>query len=237
LITRVGVAAAVALCLMLLAWLQDGPEPVAPPATWRAYAPAVLRARAAADTKAPGAATTIVPTGTPAIVGTPTAAIAPSATLAVTRTATTASPDTATAAIGRTATLTMTPPSATAAPNTTPTPESSWTPTPTPGTSHAVRIGYLHCTTSDEYVRIRNEGGSSVDLADWSIISVVGRQTYTFSTYVLETGSDVYVHSGPDAPPSGGNRLRWTSAYVWNNDDDTAQLEDPDGEVVAEEDC
>jgi hypothetical protein len=65
----------------------------------------------------------------------------------------------------------------------------------------------------------------------------VGSQQYTFSSRTLGPGESVYLHSGPDAPPSGGNRIRWTTAYIWNNNGDTAQLKDPQGHVVDEDDC
>lgn len=95
----------------------------------------------------------------------------------------------------------------------------------------------LQCETTNEYVRIDNIGGAIVSMAGWRILSVVGPQTYFFPGYQLQPGASVYVHSGPDAPPSSGNRLRWTTAYIWNNNGDEARLMSPSGAVVSNRSC
>jgi hypothetical protein len=76
-----------------------------------------------------------------------------------------------------------------------------------------------------------------VQLSGWDIVSVVGPQLFTFPAYTLQPGASVSVHSGPDAPPTGGNVIRWTGAYIWNNDGDSAELRDPAGALVDERDC
>jgi hypothetical protein len=98
-------------------------------------------------------------------------------------------------------------------------------------------IAFLQCETMNEYVRVTNVGSAPAALLGWDIHSVVGSQTFDFPSYTLSPGADVYVHSGPDAPPTSGNHLRWTTAYIWNNDGDTAELQDPSGQVVDEDDC
>lgn len=139
-----------------------------------------------------------------------------------------------------TATRTVAPPTSTPTATTTPAPLTAThtvpPATPTQGTAQ-LRIGMLQCQGRDEYVRVDNVGGSSVNLAGWKIYSVVGSQTFTFSSYQLAAGASVYVHSGPDAPPTSGNHIRWTTSYIWNNDDDTAQLKNPSGQVVDEDRC
>ncbi len=45
------------------------------------------------------------------------------------------------------------------------------------------------------------------------------------------------VHSGPDAPESSGENLRWTISNIWNNGEDEAQLKDPQGNVVDNDNC
>jgi hypothetical protein len=110
------------------------------------------------------------------------------------------------------------------------------TPTATPGVAILV-IGTLQCETRNEYVRIANIGAGTANLSGWRILSVVGSQTYYFSAYQLQPGDSVYVHSGPDAPPTSGNHLFWTSAYIWNNDGDEARLINPAGQAVSSRSC
>ena len=95
----------------------------------------------------------------------------------------------------------------------------------------------LRCDTRDEYVQVDNTGGSPASLSGWSIFSTVGSQTFRFPSYNLAPGASVYVHSGPGAPETGGNHLRWTTAQICSNDGDTAQLKDPQGRVVDEDGC
>lgn len=123
------------------------------------------------------------------------------------------------------------PPTRTAAP--TPTPSE----TPTPPAGAALVIAALRCDTRDETIRVRNDGTAPAPLSGWSIVSVVGSQTFAFPGYTLAPGASVSVHSGPDAPPTGGDVLRWTTGYIWNNDGDTAELVAPDGTVMDERDC
>ena len=74
-------------------------------------------------------------------------------------------------------------------------------------------------------------------MSGWSILSVVGPQTFPFPSYTLDPGASVTVHSGPDAPASGGTNLRWTTGYIWNNDGDEAQLKNSAGRIVDVDDC
>ncbi len=100
-----------------------------------------------------------------------------------------------------------------------------------------LRIGSLQCETRNEYVRVDNFGSVTVSMQGWDIYSVEGPQTFDFPAYSLAAGESVYVHSGPDAPPTGGNRIRWTTGYIWNNDGDEARLTSPQGVVVDTDDC
>lgn len=136
-------------------------------------------------------------------------------------------------------TTTWTPtPTATPTWTVTPTATPTWTATATATPALGLlRIGVLQCETADEYVRIDNIGGAAVEMSGWSILSVVGPQTFFFPNYQLEPGASVYVHSGPDAPASGGNQLRWTTSYIWNNSNDEARLITPGGAVVSERSC
>lgn len=126
-------------------------------------------------------------------------------------------------------------PKATEQPNTPPPPPTA-TPTLLPPAS--ISISTLQCDGRDEFVRVVNYGGSPVNMQGWQIFSVVGSQTFTFPSYTLEPGATVTVHSGPDAPPTGGSDIRWTTTYIWNSSDgDRAELKDQAGTVVHERGC
>ena len=68
-------------------------------------------------------------------------------------------------------------------------------------------------------------------LTGWRIDSTVGGQQYTFSSRTLAPGAGVCLYSGRDGPPTGGNRIRWTTSYIWNDSGDTAQLKNPQDQV------
>jgi endonuclease I len=135
-----------------------------------------------------------------------------------------------------TATPTFIPTVGTAPPPPTDTPEPpEASPTPPRGYPY---IAALECDGRDEYVRIAADGVDTTNLAGWSILSVVGDQTFSFPSYLLQPGAYVEVHSGPDAPDTGGNVFRWSRQYIWNSSDgDRARLRDPQGAVVDERGC
>lgn len=110
-------------------------------------------------------------------------------------------------------------------------------PSPTLAGSADLAITALQCGGRDETIRITNRGGSAASMSGWSILSVVGPQTFPFPSYTLDPGASVTVHSGPDAPASGGANLRWTTGYSWNNDGDENRLANPSGGLVDADDC
>ena len=110
-------------------------------------------------------------------------------------------------------------------------------PTSTPAGSADLAITALQCEGRDETIRIANRGGSAVSMSGWTILSVEGPQTFQFPVFTLNAGATVTVHSGPDAPVSSGDNLRWTTGYIWNNAGDQAQLKNPQGGVVDRDDC
>ena len=143
---------------------------------------------------------------------------------------------------------TLIPPTATPIPSSTPVPSVTPRQTNTPNAPRAtatpedapdliLEITALQCEGRDESVRITNHGGFAVSMSGWTILSVEGPQTFQFPAYTLNAGSSVTVHSGPDAPASSGDNLRWTTGYIWNNAGDEAQLKNPQGGVVDRDDC
>ena len=96
-------------------------------------------------------------------------------------------------------------------------------------------IGYIRCETSDEYIRIDNQGTASQDMTNWKVQSyknVDGSceptdQWYTFPVgYILDPAASVYVHSGPGATDNPPTHLKWTGTYIWHNEGDVAVLYD-----------
>lgn len=158
----------------------------------------------------------------------------------------------------RTATATSTP---TLAPTGTATPPIVWpgalylplltradavpaTPTPqplpsgTPGVGQAVLvIEQLSGDTMPEAVVIRNTSAFAQSMDGWSLVSVVGPQTFRFSDqapgFVLAAGSTVRLESYTNAGNNPPAVLFWTSSAIWNNAGDKAELRDPNGQVVS----
>jgi len=105
---------------------------------------------------------------------------------------------------------------------------------PPPLPPNALTIQMLSYSGRDEYVTIRNDGTSAQPMTGWRLVSVVGTQTYYFpGGYVLAAGATVRVHTGPDAWGDGVSGLKWTTAYIWNNEGDKAELRNAAGTVVS----
>ncbi len=187
-----------------------------------------------------GAAPTATPTGTPTATPTVTATATPGWSGRVflpllsrqlpppTPTPTLTSTPTQT----RTATPTPTR-TATATPSRTPTP----TATPVPGAA-VLEILTLSGQGSPEYVVIRNTSGIAQAMDGWTLVSVVGPQTFVFSQtapgFVLGPGATVRIESNTAAFANSGTVLWWSAAAIWNNAGDKAQLWRPGGILVDE---
>ena len=92
---------------------------------------------------------------------------------------------------------------------------------------------HLQYSGRDEYVEIRNDGAGTQNMAAWTLVSVVGNQRYAFpANLTLGPRNAVRVHSGPGAFERWPTDLKWTSAYIWNNAGDKAELQDPSSRVV-----
>jgi hypothetical protein len=85
-----------------------------------------------------------------------------------------------------------------------------------------------NASLNDEYIRLENNGSSSVNIGGWMIRDAAGN-LYTFPAgFRLAAGASVPVHTG-----RGHNTARdlyWNrDDYVWNNQGDTARLRRPNG--------
>lgn len=87
---------------------------------------------------------------------------------------------------------------------------------------------------NEEWIVIRNDGVSLVDLTGWGIKDESAGNRYRFpDTFTLAPGESVTVRSG--CGDDFGTDLFWCSvgAAIWNNDGDTAFLLDPNGSTHA----
>lgn len=83
-----------------------------------------------------------------------------------------------------------------------------------------------------EYVIIKNTSSQAVNLAGWKILSVRGRQSFTFSSYTLNSGATVKVG---DSNRNSDVDFHWLDGRgTWNNvESDPAELIDPNGKIVS----
>lgn len=117
----------------------------------------------------------------------------------------------------------------------------SVTPTPTPAPEQDVYISDLNL--QEEYVKIKNNGLTPVDLTGWKIVEGNTRQTITFIawpqgngqtfTFTLYPLTTLTVYYGKNGPVTA-TEAYWPSAKnVWNDQGDTAYLYDPQGHLVS----
>lgn len=99
----------------------------------------------------------------------------------------------------------------------------------TSSSSGGVQI--VSISLSDEWVKIKNTGSSSVSLQGWTIVDDGDKHTYTFPSFTLDAGATVTLHT--EAGSNSATDLYWGSGRpVWNNDGDTARLYDSTGNLV-----
>jgi len=187
---------------------RDTPTPGTPmylPLVWRMASPTPTATHT--PTATPTATATSTPTATPTETNTPTETATPTNTATATATAThTATPtDTATG----TATSTNAPPA-------------------------NLVITALSGGSAPEYVRVQNQGGTAQVMTGWTMVSVVGPQTFNFpSGYTLAPGATVEIQSFTGAGSNPPSVLFWSSAAIWNNAGDKAELRNASNQVVS----
>ena len=86
---------------------------------------------------------------------------------------------------------------------------------------------------SEELATIANERSTAVSLAGWTLLSVVGNQSFTFPDVTLQPGGRVDITSGPNASHVPPYTWRWSTANIWNNTGDPGELRDASGLLVA----
>ena len=84
-----------------------------------------------------------------------------------------------------------------------------------------------------EEASIKNNASTNLSMTSWTLLSVVGGQRFKFPSFTLGGKATVTVTSGPDSRHNPPRYLRWSRAYVWNNDGDPGNLFDSTGKLVA----
>ena len=97
----------------------------------------------------------------------------------------------------------------------------------------ALYVGVPHQTTNQEYVKITNKGTTAISLKGWKINDKGAIHTYRFpSSYTLKAKTTVTLYTGKGT--NTATKLYWgRSAYVWNNEGDTAYLYNAQGKLVS----
>ena len=96
----------------------------------------------------------------------------------------------------------------------------------------AVKI--MNVDLHEEEVLIKNTSNQEINLSGWKLLSVKGTQAYFFPQgTILKPGKTIIVASGRGVEESD-NVLKWTGAYIWNNDGDKAELYDNTNQLVSE---
>ncbi|MFW6149258.1 MAG: lamin tail domain-containing protein, partial [Atribacterota bacterium] len=78
---------------------------------------------------------------------------------------------------------------------------------------------------ADEYVKIKNNGETAVNLENWTLADEAGH-VYTFESYDLEARESIKVYTNM------GEFSYGTGRAIWNNDGDTAYLKDCNGDLI-----
>jgi len=86
----------------------------------------------------------------------------------------------------------------------------------------------------DEIVLITNNGSEDINISNWKLLSLRGKQEFIFPQgTIIKAGESLKVVSGRNAS-KGKGQIIWTKSYIWNNNGDAAQLYDLKGNLIAE---
>jgi len=109
-----------------------------------------------------------------------------------------------------------------------------------PPASAVTLISQLVCAppNNDEIVGIFTYEPAGLVMTGWKIRSTNGGEEYIFPEgFVAPAFTEVCVHSGPGAAVPCGNDLEWTNAEIWEDGNDSAELVDPQGNVMGSDEC
>jgi hypothetical protein len=83
---------------------------------------------------------------------------------------------------------------------------------------------------NQEFVVLKNTGNRRVSLEGW-VLKDVANHRYTFGSFRLRAGKSVKIHTG-SGNDDRNDLFQDSGAYIWNNDGDTATLNDEGGSRV-----
>lgn len=87
----------------------------------------------------------------------------------------------------------------------------------------------------NEVVVIENKGTTDIDMSGWKLVSIKGNQTFYFPNgFILKAGMQVRIWSGKNAIDNPPTDLKWTGAYIWNNEGDPGVIYDDRGNIVSQ---
>ncbi len=91
-------------------------------------------------------------------------------------------------------------------------------------------ISIMQLDKIQEFIILKNNGDSPINITGWTIVSVRGDQRYTFGTYTLEAQATVAVGDSD----KGSVDIHWLEGRgVWNNSDsDPAELYDSSNNLI-----
>jgi hypothetical protein len=95
---------------------------------------------------------------------------------------------------------------------------------------HEDAAGNDNDNLNDEYVVFENQGSAAADMTGWEVTDEVGK-TYTFSSFTLDAGATVTLHTGAGTDTETDVYWDYGSA-VWNNGGDTVSVYDDSGALV-----
>lgn len=127
-------------------------------------------------------------------------------------------------------------PTPTNTPQASPTPTTTPTPTPTSQPAGNVVITHIEYdgdqgpAEPDEYVQIRNDHHSAIQLQGWTLEDEANH-VFTFPSFLMQPGQVCRVYTNEDHPEWCGFSYGSGSA-IWNNSGDCATLKDSGGGVV-----
>ena len=96
-----------------------------------------------------------------------------------------------------------------------------------PASSGSVAITALNL--QGETVKITNSGSSPVNRAGWKLTDEGAKHSYTFTKTTVPPDGSMTVTSR-----TASGDLKWTSTNIWNNEGDTAYLDDGSGQLVSQ---
>ncbi|WP_195430850.1 cell wall-binding repeat-containing protein [Clostridium sp. D46t1_190503_E9] len=101
-----------------------------------------------------------------------------------------------------------------------------------PGSNQGTTTGDIRITNVDldkEIVTLKNYTNTDINMTGWKLVSVEGNQVFDFpSGYIMKANSQITIASGKST-----GTLKWTSAYIWNNEGDRAELYDSSNKLVS----